>query len=116
MLLVTRVCKSKAFHFNVSGNYPLALFQEELKEASEAGIPITCHAGEWPNSIQNIRIAGMFLIVLFIHLLASIGVKRLGHGLVLREDPELMSQIAQAKIAVECCVTANFGTHFFCQF
>jgi hypothetical protein len=30
---------------------------------------------------------------------------------VLRDDPELMQQIATANIAVECCVVANMGSH-----
>eukprot|EP01127_Copromyxa_protea_P005195 TRINITY_DN1508_c0_g1_i2.p1 TRINITY_DN1508_c0_g1~~TRINITY_DN1508_c0_g1_i2.p1 ORF type:complete len:203 (+),score=24.76 TRINITY_DN1508_c0_g1_i2:550-1158(+) len=79
------------------GNYPLSLYKDALEEACLAGIPSTCHAGEWPNSTENIRIA------------ADVGVRRLGHALTLRSDPELMERISKLGIGVECCVVANLG-------
>lgn len=39
----------------------------------------------------------------------DIGVKRIGHGLTLRTDTALMKRVAELKIGVECCVTANLG-------
>jgi adenosine deaminase len=51
------------------------------------GIPITCHAGEWPNSIDNIRSA------------VSLGVDRIGHGITLIEDMILLQEVVSKKYA-----------------
>jgi len=34
----------------------------------------------------------------------------LGHGITLKEDPELMKEVAEKGICVECCVTGNVGS------
>lgn len=43
---------------NEVGSYPLPLFKEELSSAIVAGIPITCHAGEWPQTQASLQVAG----------------------------------------------------------
>lgn len=71
---------------------------------------MTCHAGEWPNSLENIR------------LCVKEGVKRLGHGITLIDDKELTDEVVRKKyvlhfscefiifrIGVECCITGNVG-------
>lgn len=58
---------------------------------------MTLHAGEWPGSLENVREA--------VHW----GVARIGHGLALAEDADLMQRVADEGITVECCPSANVG-------
>jgi len=85
------------------GNYPLTLHKKGLQRAIELGVPTTCHAGEFiilegPNStIENIRLA------------VACGVKRIGHGITLVKEKDLMREVAEKQIVVECCMTGNVG-------
>lgn len=79
------------------GSYPVQMHLESLHHAIALGIPVTCHAGEWPNSLENIR------------LCVKEGVKRLGHGITLIDDKELTDEVVRKKIGVECCITGNVG-------
>ncbi|GJM21485.1 MAG: adenosine deaminase [Planctomycetota bacterium] len=66
--------------------------------ARDAGLPITVHAGEaaGPDSIREA-----------IDLLSA---QRLGHGVALRQDAALASDVASRGIALECCPTSNVQT------
>ena len=44
-----------------------------------------------------------------IRLLLERGGRRIGHGIVLKEDEELLRQVAERGVAVECCITGNVG-------
>jgi len=79
------------------GSFPLNIHRKYLEIAVKSGIPVTCHAGEWPNSAENVKIA------------VDVGVARIGHGLILQSSPNLMKEVSNKKIAVECCVIANHG-------
>lgn len=74
---------------------------EELKDlfidAKKHGFHITMHAGE-NCSPESIKMAIDF------------GAERIGHGLSLWQDKELMSQIRDRQICIESCPISNFQT------
>ena len=64
--------------------------------AREAGLGLTCHAGEWggPSSIREAL---------------SLGVTRIGHGIRAVEDPALVRHLAESGITLECCPGSNLA-------
>lgn len=62
-------------------------------------VGITCHAGEsWgPDSIKQ--------------ALFSCGAHRIGHGITLRQNPDLEEYIRDHRIPLEICPTSNVQTH-----
>ena len=87
------------------GNFPLSLHDEALQYATREGLKLAVHAGEWP--LTNYDEAGGSLGN--IRLLLERGGRRIGHGIVLKEDEELLRQVAERGVAVECCITGNVG-------
>lgn len=77
--------------------YPSGLFRELFSEARRRGIPFTIHSGE-TGSVENVRLA--------IEYRAA----RIGHGLALIRDRDLMQEAARLGIGVEMCPTSNFQT------
>lgn len=77
--------------------YPNTLFREFFQEVSHRGIPFTIHSGE-TGYVENIRIA------------LEYGASRIGHGLALIQDPDLMQEIAAKGIGIEICPTSNLQT------
>lgn len=73
------------------------LFRDLYAEAHEAGLRLTCHAGEsaGPESIWAA---------------INIGAERIGHGLTAIEDPELTDMLAERQIPVEVCISSNIRT------
>lgn len=74
-----------------------AEFRDIFVEAKRLGMPFTIHSGETGN-LENVREA------------YELGARRIGHGIALRKDPELMQAYAKAGIGVEMCPTSNFQT------
>jgi len=66
--------------------------------AREAGLGLTCHAGE-ADGPQSVRQA-----------LDLCGAQRIGHGTRLHEDPALEESVREAGIPLEVCVTSNVHT------
>lgn len=66
-----------------------------LKEARQAGLHLTIHAGEW-GSAENVVEAILYL-----------GAERIGHGVRLLEDPSAVLLARQRGIPFEVCVTSN---------
>ena len=62
--------------------------------AREAGLGLTCHAGEWAGP-QSVRDA------------LSLGVTRIGHGVRSIEDPALVRDLAERGITLEVCPGSN---------
>lgn len=62
--------------------------------AREAGLGLTCHAGEWggPDSIREAL---------------ALGVSRIGHGVRAVEDPDLVRDLAEQGIVLEVCPGSN---------
>lgn len=78
-------------------HFPCALYEEEFRLAKEYGLPFTIHAGE-SLDLDNIKNAIKF------------GAKRLGHGVSLLQDKELMHVVKEEGILIECCLTSNLQT------
>lgn len=64
--------------------------------AHEAGLGLTCHAGEWGGP-QSIRDA------------LTLGVTRIGHGVRAIEDLALVDELAERGIVLECCPGSNLA-------
>jgi adenosine deaminase len=99
--------------FGLAGDeagFPPAQFARAFEIAHEAGLGLTCHAGEWagPESVRGA-------------LALPVPVTRLGHGVRAIEDPELVSELAERGTVLEVCPTSNvvlkaypdYGAHPF---
>lgn len=63
--------------------------------AREAGLRLTCHAGEWggPDMVAD--------------TLRDLRPERIGHGIAAARDPALMERIAEAGVVLEVCPGSN---------
>ena len=77
-------------------NYPPGQFGRAFEIAHDAGLGITCHAGEWagPESVRGA-------------LALPVPVTRLGHGVRAIEDPELVRELVERAVVLEVCPTSN---------
>src|SRR5512142_288103 len=69
-----------------------------FKEARQAGLHITIHAGEW-GPAENVREA-----------IEDLGAERIGHGVRVLEDPAITEMARERNIPFEVCVTSNYQT------
>lgn len=62
--------------------------------AKEAGLGLTCHAGEWggPESVRDAL---------------TMGCSRIGHGVRVVEDPALIRDLAESGVTLEVCPGSN---------
>jgi adenosine deaminase len=72
-----------------------------FKEAKQAGLKITVHAGEWGGA-ENILDAILYL-----------SADRVGHGARLLDNPDIADLAMQRKIPLEICVTSNLQSGVF---
>lgn len=79
-------------------NHPPWKHDEAFKTIQDAGLKLTIHAGEVPNSLDYLRYA------------ISIRADRIGHGVLLADDERLMRQAKNLGTTIECCVTSNVHT------
>jgi len=79
-------------------NYPPELFVDAFARAREAGIPITIHAGE-AGPAENVRTA-----------VEKLGATRIGHGLAIAKDPEVLAMVRDKGIVLETCPRSNWLT------
>ena len=72
-------------------------FRWSFDAAREAGLRLTCHAGEWggPESVRD--------------AIRDLGVERIGHGVRAIEDMALVDQIAEQGIVLEVCPGSNIA-------
>ncbi|MFD1883054.1 adenosine deaminase [Paracoccus pacificus] len=72
-------------------------FRWSFDAAREAGLGLTCHAGEWggPDSVRQAW--------------RDLGVSRIGHGVRAIEDPALVRDLAEAGVTLECCPGSNIA-------
>ncbi|MCC6905568.1 MAG: adenosine deaminase [Anaerolineae bacterium] len=75
--------------------YPGEPFAPLFRKAREAGLQATIHAGEWagPESIRE--------------AIEVLGARRLGHGVRVLEDADVVRMTRDQGIAFEVCVTSN---------
>jgi len=71
-------------------------FHEIFKEAKQAGLHVTIHAGEWAGA-ENVRDA-----------ILNLGAERIGHGVRVIEDESVVALAKERDAAFEVCVTSNF--------
>jgi adenosine deaminase len=69
-----------------------------FKEAHQAGLKLTVHAGEWAGA-ANVQEA-----------LETLHAERIGHGVRVLEDPNTVALARERGTAFEVCVTSNFQT------
>ena len=78
--------------------FPTENYRALFARAAEKGIPFTIHAGE-ADGADSVRAA------------VSFGAKRIGHGVRIGGDAELIQILKQKNIALELCPTSNRQTH-----
>ena len=78
------------------GSYPLGSYESSMvpgiQRAQNLGVPITIHAGEWPekfNSLSNVKFA-----------IEELKVQRIGHAITLRSDLDYLKNLSSSKNAV----------------
>jgi len=78
---------------------PGAPFAAALARARAGGLPVTVHAGEaaGPASVREA-----------LHVL---GATRLGHGVAVARDPDLVREVRERGVVLECCLTSNLHTN-----
>jgi adenosine deaminase/aminodeoxyfutalosine deaminase len=76
---------------------PAEWFRDLYKKAAANGLHLTAHAGETtgPESVWGAL---------------NIGAERIGHGLAVAQDPELLEIMAEKQVPVEVCVSSNLRT------
>lgn len=79
-------------------NFPGHLFVDHFKQARDAGLQVTVHAGE-AGGAKNVWQA-----------INELGASRIGHGVATIEDEKLMDYMVKNNIAIESCLTSNFQT------
>ncbi len=79
-------------------HFPGALFVNHFRQARDAGWKVTVHAGEsdGPASIRQ--------------AIRELGASRIGHAVQALQDPDLLNEMAQKSIAIECNLTSNVQT------
>lgn len=76
---------------------PTSEFRELFKQAKTWDLPFIIHSGE-TGSVENV------------HEALSLGALRIGHGIALRNDKELIKEYAKCGIGIEMCPTSNLQT------
>jgi adenosine deaminase len=84
---------------DLAGNeaeFPSQPFYGIFKEARQAGLHVTIHAGEW-GPAQHIREA-----------IEDLGAERIGHGVRVLEDETITALARERQTAFEVCITSNY--------
>lgn len=86
--------------FGLAGDEKIAKpkdFRWPFEAAREAGLRLTCHAGEWggPESVRD--------------AITDLNVARIGHGVRAIEDMALVDEIAEKGIVLEVCPGSNIA-------
>ena len=79
--------------------YPPELFTDPFRTCRESGLGITAHAGEdsGPESVRG--------------AIESLGATRIGHGVRMVGDPEVVALVKERGVFLEICPTSNVLTH-----
>lgn len=79
-------------------NFTASPFVEVFREAREAGLHITVHAGEWGGA-GNVAQA-----------ITQLSAERIGHGVRVMEDPAVVALARERGTTFEVCITSNYQT------
>ncbi len=79
-------------------NYPAEPFAGLFAEARRAGLGVTAHAGEWSGA-GSVK-----------HAIERLGVRRIGHGVRVMEDPDVVALARDHGVVFEVCLTSNLDT------
>jgi len=82
-------------------NYPVTPFGPLMKDARQAGLRLTVHAGEWGGA-SNVRQA-----------ILDFECERIGHGVRVMEDPETVALAGERGTVFEVCPTSNYQSGVF---
>jgi len=78
--------------------YPPELYENVFRRAQQLNLPITIHAGEAAGA-DSIAVA-----------VERLGATRIGHGVRLQENPQLLRSISERSIPLEFCPISNLQT------
>jgi len=84
---------------DLAGNeaeFPSQPFYGIFKEAKQAGLHVTIHAGEWGPAI-HVKEA-----------IEELGAERIGHGVRILEDENITAMAKERGTACEVCITSNY--------
>ncbi len=71
-------------------------------KARSLGVPLTIHAGEWPEKFDTIKNVDFAV--------KNLKASRIGHGITMRSDLPLLTDLAvNTGVTVEVCLTSNIG-------
>jgi len=93
--------------FDLSGdekNYSAKPFESLFEKIKNEGFFITIHAGEWGN-VENIR-----------HAILNLHADRIGHGVRVMDNPEIVNLARKKEIPFEVCVTSNIQSGVISKF
>jgi adenosine deaminase len=81
--------------------YEIRRFAPLLDRARDAGLHVTVHAGEddVPEAAQHVAVA-----------IEELGAERIGHGIHIIRDPEVLETAAASGVCFEVCPTSNWLT------
>lgn len=77
-------------------NFSALPFEGVFREARQAGLHITVHAGEWSGA-ENVAEA-----------ITRLGAERIGHGVRVLEDPHVTALARERGTVFEVCITSNY--------
>jgi adenosine deaminase len=86
---------------NLAGNeaeFSALPFADVFRQAKKAGLAISVHAGEWGGAANVLE------------ALEELQADRIGHGVRILEDPQVVALALQKRTAFEVCLTSNFQT------
>jgi adenosine deaminase len=80
------------------------IFAPLFQKAKKAGLHITVHSGETPNDLAASWVKDSIEIL---------GAERIGHGIQIIRDPEMLKFVRDRKIPLEVCPISNYLTQSF---
>jgi adenosine deaminase len=83
--------------------WPPRLFEDALRPARDAGVPLTVHAGEQGRP-PDFRDAPPDFVV---EAVECLGARRIGHGTSLAASPAARALMRAQRVGIECCPASN---------
>ncbi|WP_413558825.1 adenosine deaminase [Bdellovibrio sp. HCB209] len=83
------------------------IFAPLFQKAKKAGLHITVHSGETPNDLAASWVKDSVEIL---------GAERIGHGIQIVRNPEILNYIRDRKIPLEVCPISNYLTQSFKEY